>query len=72
MDTNDKQTCHHVVSFRVSDQERRVLDRLASATGMNISEMLRGVIKKMGKSYGEVLSDCACDTPARAGESLSS
>lgn len=43
--------CHHVISFRVNEQERKILDDWASAKGMNVSTMMRDLIKNMDEVF---------------------
>lgn len=51
-----KNAVKHIVSFRVNDLEREVLEELASEFDMNISTLLRKSLELLEKAYmdGEV------------------
>jgi hypothetical protein len=41
----DKEVLNHVVSLRISDQEKRVLERITEATRRNVSDVVREAIE---------------------------
>ncbi|WP_321365313.1 hydrogen-dependent growth transcriptional repressor [uncultured Desulfuromusa sp.] len=47
MEKKLKQPCRNIISFRVNEQERQALTTLASKSGMNISAMMRNIVKQM-------------------------
>jgi len=47
MGKKNKQPCKNVISFRINDQERQVLDKRATESGLNVSAMMREVVKHM-------------------------
>ncbi len=50
-----KLPCKHVISFRVNERERELLDHLSTLTGMNVSTIMRLMMRSMGEAS---LSDC--------------
>ena len=47
--------CRNIVSFRVNDSEKRLLNRWSRVTGMNISALMRELFSNKQNSISEIL-----------------
>ena len=47
--------CSHIVSFRVNDYEKKLLNKWSKVTGMNISVLMRGLFNRTQNSINETL-----------------
>jgi hypothetical protein len=52
----DQETLNNVVSLRISDQEKRVLDRCTEVTRKNVSEVVREAIELWLNKHKPLLS----------------
>lgn len=48
-----KDPCNYVISFRVNEEERHILDRWSSSTGLKVSTMMREIIHKIDDDFCE-------------------
>jgi|GEM_PF-2505196 len=55
MRTTKDNLCRHVVSFRINEQERKVLEKWSLDSGMKVSTVMRGILGHYQESSAKAL-----------------